>query len=208
VPVQGEEADTVIKIPIDLKIDLKRHQPKNIAITLAVAAIALLLYIYIFLGPQIGRFARLLAKTSKLGHELRVARRDVANIDKLSEDIAMFKTKVDLYEKKLPAEQEIPSLLESLTKMARRSNVTILGITPVSVSQREEKEFYGRAYQEFPIVISAKSGYHELGSFLSDLENADRFMKVADLSIRSNNATPSRHNIELIVATYILLKER
>jgi hypothetical protein len=47
-----------------------------------------------------------------------------------------------------------------------------------------------------------------LGNFLTDLENADRFMKLVDINIKANESAPKRHSVELMVATYILLKDK
>ena len=103
----------------------------------------------------------------------------------------------------LPVEQEVPKLLEMLSTMARSSNVKIVGITPLASKQEESPE---KIYQEIPILISAKSGYHELGRFLSDLESSDRFMKVSDIDIKENKSNVKRHDVELLVVTYVLLE--
>ena len=105
----------------------------------------------------------------------------------------------------LPAEQEIPKLLEDLSDMAKRANVKILGITPMASKQEAQP---AEIYQEIPILINAKSGYHELGKFLSDLENAGRFMKVADIKIKENKVSPKKHDVELLVLTYKLLRNK
>ena len=73
-------------------------------------------------------------------------------------------------------------------------------------SKKEEKKQALQVYQEIPILITAKSGYHELGQFLAKLENAERFMKVVGMTIKSNKATPKKHDAELLVLTYILTK--
>ena len=70
---------------------------------------------------------------------------------------------------------------------------------------RDQKK--AKAYQEIPIMISARSGYHELGSFISKLENADRFMEVSDIKLKANSANFRKHNVELIVSTYLLVNE-
>ena len=90
--------------------------------------------------------------------------------------------------------------------MAKSANTKIVGIMPVT--GKEEKAEKNQIYKEIPILISAKSGYHELGRFLNSLENSDRFMKVGDMHIRANPATPKKHDVELLVLTYILLKGR
>ncbi|MDP3804073.1 MAG: type 4a pilus biogenesis protein PilO, partial [Candidatus Omnitrophota bacterium] len=143
---------------------------------------------------------------NKMKADIKSQEIEIANIDKYKSEIGAYKDKVERYERMLPAEQEIPTLLESLSGMARSSGVKIVGITPVAIS--EEKKQEGQIYREIPILISAKSGYHELGNFLDKLEDSDRFMKVADIEIKANKAAPRKHDVEQLVLTYVLLKGR
>ena len=194
-----------MKMAFDINAYIKKN-PKQLTIAMIAAALAaLLLFVYFLLMPQLTRLGTLVGKASKAKLELRSAKVSISNIDKFKNDIEKFSAKIDLYEKKLPAEQEMPSLLEELNSMAKKSNLDIISITPsaprVEGAQRA-------AYQEFLIKVSARCGYHELGNFLTDLENADRFMKLVDISIKANENTPKRHSVELMVATYILLKDK
>lgn len=193
----------------NFKFDLKNNkQQAMLAIALAIL-VMIALDVYVILRPQISRIMVVLSQRGRVALDLRMARSDVSNIGRYKSDIEAYKEKVDLYEKRLPAEAEIPGLLEDLSVMAKRSGITIVGITPVPKAPvKEEKAEKERIYQEFPILISAKSGYHELGSFLNDMENAARFMKVVDIEIRTNKSTPKKHDVDLIVCTYILLNEK
>ena len=128
-------------------------------------------------------------------------------------DFEMFKDdlkeqgqKVESYEKKLPVEQEIPALLENLSDMAKDSNIKIVSIVPAMPKDNNPGN-KSLIYREIPILITAKSGYHELGHFLNSLENADRFMKVVDINIKANKASPKKHDVELMICTYVLLPE-
>lgn len=181
-----------------------KNNPKQLAgIIIASALVAVLFYFNFILKPQVLQAASLVMNMNKMRADLKKAESDIAEIPKFKNDIRTYEDKVAYYEKMLPAEREIPSLLQSLSEMAKNSNVKIIGITP-TVMEGEK----GTIYQELPILISAKSGYHELGRFLSSLENSERFIKVADISIRSNSANPKKHDVESLVVTYILLKER
>jgi type IV pilus assembly protein PilO len=129
----------------------------------------------------------------------------IADKENLKKKFDEYDSKIEVYEKKLPAQQEIPDLLESLSKMARNADISIVGITPVPSKLQKDRK--GQVYKEIPILITAKSGYHELGRFLSNMENTDRFMKVVDIKIRANAAAPKRHDVELMVYTYVLSGE-
>lgn len=191
----------MIKIPFDVT----KNKTQMMVFALLVVVIIAVLFINFLLIPQVARLTDVFSKMGKMRSDLKSATDDIAKIEKFHKDIDSYKGKVERYEKMLPAEQEIPTLLENLSEMAKSSNIKILGITP-AVQNMDQKAQKNGIYQEIPILISAKSGYHELGLFLSNLENSDRFMKVVDIEIKANKTSPKKHDIELIVLTYILLK--
>ena len=59
-------------------------------------------------------FAKL-ANVAKMKSELKSARVVIRDFEKLKNDLKEQSQKVESYEKKLPAEQEIPALLENLS---------------------------------------------------------------------------------------------
>lgn len=191
---------------INLRTDFTKNKTQAIIFIALIAVLASLVYFNYLLKPQVVRVADVVIKVNKKGNDLKNAKSDISRIGKFKSDIDSYKEKVDRYEKMLPAEQEIPNLLETLSNMAKSSGVKIVGIMP-SVAKEADKISKRQIYQEIPILISAKSGYHELGRFLNRLENSDRFMKVVDIQIKANSLTPKKHDVELLVLTYTLLKK-
>jgi len=182
--------------------NLKKNQ-KQMAILIAAAVIlALLAYFNFLLKPQVVKISGIRSELSKASSDLRTARADIAKIKSMKKAIEEYNTKIGQYEKTLPTEEGIPDLLESLSNMAKNANMRIAGIVPVDSKNLKPQ---GRVYQEIPIMVTAKAGYHELGRFLSSLESSDRFIKVADIQIKAGKADPKKHDVELLVVTYVLL---
>ena len=193
----------------DLKsIDFKNKRTQTLLLVALVSFIAAAAYLYFVFVPQVVRVFTLSGDVAKMKSELRSARLVIADTDKLKNDFKEHSEKVESYEKKLPVEQEIPALLESLSNMAKNSDIKIVSIVPaMSYFKVDKSAKKSLIYREIPILITAKSGYHELGHFLNNLENADRFMKVVDISIKANKTSPKKHDMELMICTYILLLE-
>lgn len=185
-------------------LDLQKNK-KQAAIFVTLLAVVLLVgYLNFFLIPQTASAVAALKGAAKLGREVAVARADIARTPALRKDLDAYSAKIERYVKMLPVEAEVPAFLESLSAMARDANVKIVAIAPVPGKETESPR--GRIYQEMPIQINARSGYHELGRFLANLENSDRFMKVVDIEIRSDKASPKRHDVDLLLLTYVLLQ--
>lgn len=204
----------MIKIPFDFKsidfknIDFKNNQTQQILVIGMIFLIAFVLYLYFIFVPQIVRVPTLFGKVNKITVELKSAKSTGTEMEGLKKRLVEYNEKVEWYEKKLPVEREIPNLLENLSDMAKGSNIKITSIMPAPAVLENNAQRQSKMYQEIPIRITARSGYHELGRFLSNLENSDRFMKVANIGIKSNKTSPKQHDIELTVCTYILLKEK
>ncbi|MFA5142830.1 MAG: type 4a pilus biogenesis protein PilO [Candidatus Omnitrophota bacterium] len=185
-----------------MNLGIKFKDTKQIMLVAALGGVLILvLYLKLLLVPQIRNVAKEYERARKLRVDVTTAERDISSVDSLKKQMAQYRTKIESYESMLPVEQEIPKLLEDLSSMAKRSGVKIVGITPLQ-SGEEARE---GIYQEIPILVNARSGYHELGKFLSELENASRFMKVVDLELKENKSAPKRHDVEVLVATYKLI---
>ena len=177
-------------------------------ILLAYAGIllaALAIYFLVFLKPTLAKLSDLVPKAQALRMDIKAVQNELPFEDKLKQKLESLQGELGGYEKKLSREKEIPMLLESLSKMANESRVKILGITPLgktSGRQGTDVADNERIYQEVPIAISAESGYHALGDFISKLENDERYMQVSDMKITPNKVMPKRHNVEFIVYAY------
>ncbi|MFH0763731.1 MAG: type 4a pilus biogenesis protein PilO [Candidatus Omnitrophota bacterium] len=191
----------MIKLP-DIDIKNPRHQVAILAALIAILTV--ILYFTLLLKPQVARVIGAVIKNHKMKMELNSMESEIANIARYRKEAGAYKDKVERYERMLPAEQEVPALLENLSGMAKSSGVKIAGITPIAIPEDKNRE--GRIYQEIPVLISAKSGYHELGCFMDKLEDSDRFMKVADIEINANKGSPRKHDLEILILTYVLLK--
>lgn len=191
---------------IDFKnIDFKDAKTQKYILFGVLGTLLFVVYIYFIFLPQLTKDVVVTGKALTLSKDLKEGKNLIGQTDTFKKKVDEYKDKIELYEQKLPAQQEIPSLLENLSKMARNANISIIGITPVVLKSQKEKK--GLVYKEIPILITAKSGYHELGRFLSHLESGDRFMKVVDISIKANSTTPKKHDVELMVYTYVLPNE-
>ena len=165
----------------------------------------LILYYNFLLKPQ---FASFNAKNK----EYRVVRGRVkneeamiANEASLNRQYDNFQKQAEYLQKRLPAQDQISSLLEDFSSVAESSGVKILRIKPLEepVPLNKAKQV-NNTYTEFPILIEARAGYHQLGAFVNKLETMDRFIKITDIDIAGMEKDPRRHDIKMRIVTYVL----
>ncbi|MCM8761382.1 MAG: type 4a pilus biogenesis protein PilO [Candidatus Omnitrophica bacterium] len=184
--------------------ELKGNEQKTIILVAVLTLAVIFGYINLLLIPQAKKIIRVFSSAAKVRNDLMAAEALVARKDALVKTIEDYNKKIGRYEKTLPTEAGLPTLLEDLAEMAKDSKMRIVGIVPAAGKEGAARA--GQAYREIPIAISAKSGYHELGRFLSRLQNCDRFMKVADIQVKGGKAAGNKHDVEILVLTYVLLE--
>lgn len=77
----------------------------------------------------------------------------------------------------LPADTEVPGLLEDITEIGLGSSLKIDSIT---LQPERAAEFY----VELPISIVATGGYHDFGAFVSGIAGLPRIVTLHDYSIK------------------------
>ena len=186
----------------ELKLD--ESKKRILLIYVLVLAVVLLIYFNFFLKPGLTTLFRLIPKVRLRSTEIKTIQTDLLLEDKLNAKLESLNAKLGQYGKMLSREKELPLLLESLAKLAKDSGVKILGITPVVKQGKDQKDIGGEksVYQEVPIVITARSGYHELGTFINSLENDERYMQISEIKIKTSKEDPKKHDIEFVVYAY------
>ena len=54
-----------------------------------------------------------------------------------------------------------------------------------------------------PVVIGARSSYHDFGRFINKLEDAGIFLGISDFGIMSNSADSNNHLVKLVLRLVI-----
>ena len=183
---------------------MRKLKPEEqiLALGAIVGVIILLLFHFIFLKPRIYHLRQLNLRLIMLTRNVQNTAKDAANIDNLRRRLEDLKAKANFYEQKLPREKDIPSLLESLSKVAKDSQVKIVEIQPRDKDIRE----VGGMYLEVPIAIKASCGYHQLGRFINELESGPRFIRISDIEIKGNPRDYRKHNVHLLLSMFVLLE--
>ncbi|MFA5388921.1 MAG: type 4a pilus biogenesis protein PilO [Candidatus Omnitrophota bacterium] len=182
-------------------------EKQKIYILIAILGMAgLAVYYNFLLKPQ---FSKFMAKNK----EFRVVKDRVKNEEVMisneggiKRQYENFEKQAEYLEKRLPGQDQVSSLLEGFSNVAESSGVKILKVKPLEtpVTSASKQKAATEAYAEFPILIEARAGFHQLGDFVNKLENMDRFIKIMDIDITGVDKDPRRHDIKIRIVTYVL----
>jgi len=105
--------------------------------------------------------------------------------------------------KKPISESEMPQLFQKISDIANKYNVKIQELKPAK--DTKEAKTKGSTPSDFNaklLTLDVLSGYHELGGFLNELENADEFIAVENLKIVPQNEG-FKHSANILLKTYV-----
>lgn len=184
--------------------DVKEKQ--KIYILAAIFGIAgFMLYYNLLLKPQFSKFIAKNREFKMIKEKVKSGEALIANEAAVIRQHENFAKKADYLEKRLPAHDQISSLLEDFSNVAESSGVSILRIKPLEEPVPLSKQkAVNNSYTEFPILIEARAGYHQLGAFINKLETMDRFIRITDLDVAGLDKDPRHHDIKIRIITYVL----
>ncbi len=150
-----------------------------------VWGIAILIYIIVGYLYYTGIYSGKAGKLKKLEREIVTERRTVTQLTFEVKDYDKIMAEKDsllaLWEetkRHLPSKPMQDEWLREIAGMAMSSGIEIVSYRPMNAKQFD-------LYKDYPIKVTVNSGYHDLGTFISLVSNADRLMKVEGLSIKS-----------------------
>ena len=149
--------------------------------------------ILLVIQPFAKMFTEVAPKITPLKEELKSLRDDLKNKTQIRQRWEDAKKEMEEKERSFIAPDETPALLENLSKEAQKSGVKITSLEPSDSKASGSKSLYA----VLPIQVKAGAGTHELGSFLSRLQNSATFFRVADLKINTNPINERKHLIEI-----------
>lgn len=182
---------------------IKDARNKNALVIGAAAAVILLVDIFLILLPLTALNFKLKTQIISLKKETAALKKQAADINAIKNRLGAVKNEQKTYENLFPREEEVPALLGGISAVAGKIGVEMVAVRPVKLEPAQKTDA-GAIFQEVPVEIFAKGGYHQIGQFINRLESLDRFFEIKDIEIRVDKASPRKHFLKLVVTTYIL----
>jgi type IV pilus assembly protein PilO len=184
------------------KIDFR--SPRSQKIALAAVLFLGLNYVFFFTSylpffymPKRSAIKEKETRYEQLALRVEEARRASADLPKLEAELADLHEQWEIAMSHLPEKREMASLLRRVTLSGERAGVRFLLFEPQEV-------FSHGIYDEHPVRVRVEGGFHGIGSFLGNLVNLDRIIRVTGISLKSvrNEEDGELVEGEMIVSAY------
>lgn len=150
----------------------------KIALLIVIFAILQGIGWYLYWDPKLVELAALEETEHKLKEEYKDKMQQAINLEELKKQKEQVAQYVNALEKQLPSKAEMDALLSDINQAGIGRGLSFVLFRP---GQTITKPYYA----ELPIQISVTGGYHDMGSFASDIANLSRIVTINDMDIKS-----------------------
>lgn len=185
---------------------ISEKKKKKILIFIAILTVSIL-YFNFLIRPKLMKLMELNAKESALKLNIANMQNELKIMDEYKKKSDNLKTESSDLKKRLSNSKELPNLISEFSKIARDLDVKLVSIKPIarpSSPQTQEDAPSKKPYVSLPIEIEATSGFHEIGSFIGELEGMNIFIKLVGLDIKGDEDSLYSHKIRLTLNTFSL----
>lgn len=173
---------------------------KNPSIVIFVAVgMILAVYYVVFLQGKLKELTELSTTISNSQQALDVTKNDIQRYPQYQDEVKNLQGKITALSRKIKSKEEIPGALQNLSQLASKNGVKIEQLMPdtdrgkVLLKNKEGK------YVAIPVIIGAKSSYHNFGRFINALEQQGIFSSVADFGLVTNPEDSNQHLLKLVL---------
>ncbi len=192
-----------IELPKDFSGLLEKINEKNFYYIFTGSLLLIfLLYYFVLIRPQLNAFWKITPEIKDLSENIAKTQNDINNLQNYKNKVDQLKLKLETMRAKVKSRQEVPIILEKISRIANENNVKIDQIMPESTDMSLLLSDNQNKYFSLPIVVEADSSYHAFGKFLNKLEQDEIFFRTAMFSI--NSQSNSRTNkVKLTLNTIV-----
>lgn len=172
---------------------------ENPKIVITIAAVVFLLDAGLILRWQVVALGRAFGEGKKLKADIAATRKSskVKGVDKgRLEELRREKEELS---KMVVGSQDLPSVLETISKFSEISGVRILRIQPLPGDSKAAGASLPGDLKRQRISISARAGFHQLGRFIALLESAPVFMDTKSIEIQGGNQEYGKQVVTIVL---------
>lgn len=173
----------------------------------AVIGFLCLVLIYIdfsfIMKMQAATLASLGKKLAKLKTDLGSLNKDLLAMQEIQQKQAQGGAEASLHARRFISEEEVVSLLQDISDIARNNNVQVTQMKPYNEPSVKQDKTPVSKFTPVLIALELSCDYHDLGRFINDLENGQIFVCLQELKLSSQQKEPARQKANLVLKTHV-----
>lgn len=181
--------------------DIEKLQLDQKAMLIIILALILIIYLdYNFLiKRQIKAISVVSPKVAKVKKDINDLNKNLLAIQDLKNKQATIeRQKV----KKIISQGEVALLLQDISELANNDGVKIMQMKPSREPGVKQENAAAGPLDPVLVTLDLVCGYHNLGKFINDLENAEIFIQVQNIKINEKEADSIIQQVNLVLRTY------
>lgn len=192
-----------LQIPEQYLEKIKNLDEKNcFYIFIAILLFIFLLDYFVLMRPQLEALTKINPEIKILSDNLKNTKIELSKVNYYRNQVKKYKKEISKVNIKVRSKEEVPLILKRISVVANRTGVKIDHIMPISQDNEILLEDKDRKYLAVPIIIEAKSAYHDYGRFLNQLENENIFLTVQRFNM-SSRGEATEVGIKLTLRTIV-----
>lgn len=177
-----------------MSIKLSKQQQQYLAVGVVLLGGGGFAYIKYFWLPISAKIADTKAKIEETEGKIAKAKNQAVRLNKIQKELDELNIAALEAEKRLPKAQDLAAVVDTVTALSRRYNLTLKTFTPGG--SKPQPHFIETSYS-----ITATASFHELGRFLAAVALEERIYNVRGIMYGSPD-TEGRMNVSFQLISY------
>jgi Tfp pilus assembly protein PilO len=171
------------------------------------------LIIFSAIVPKVRQWLALKKDISNREMELEKRYKTAEENKQLKKDILVIEKKYDEISGSFFELSDFPAAIKEISDISQDLRIEFMSIVPQALQEIKEPSL-GYTLWKMPLSIKIKTDYSKLVKFIKRLENARKFLKVENLSIKKGKAEKGNllalkiHDVEMTVYAYSLQQKK
>jgi len=185
------QVEKILKLPAKIKI----------AIVAVIVVLEVVGFYFLMYAPKLDELSDLQTKLEKKQGEVKQKRVIASGLQQFRAQYEKAQIELKAALEKLPEKSEIPSLLTSVSTLAKDQGMTIALFKPKGESKRE-------FYAQVNVDLKVQGTYHETAMFFDSVGKIKRIVNVGDFSMKkakSSKTSSTIVNVDCVIQTYRFL---
>ncbi len=160
---------------LDNKVS-KLNSKHKLGICAAAVLVPVIAFYFLVFAPKNETISQLKQQQQRLEGQIRDVEKKSADLKKYEKEMADTNLMYKMASNFLPQQQEIPSLLTSISSKGTNSGLEVFFFKP-------QNEIIREFYAEIPVEIKVRGPYHNVGVFLDEVSKLPRIVSVDNISM-------------------------